>query len=207
MLLHTERRAPLHRTPTLGAALVEVRHALRDLLDIPGVVYACAADPAGPVVADVGTPDRGGETGAMLGWMLRAARDGGLEDIEVTSAHHYHVLRRFPVASRTLLVHLVLDRSGGNLALARRTLASGEFGARLDTAGRGRAAGGHRKSVWVGGTRPAPPQAAEAGTQPSPARTPARDGRGETSGSWLLLASLLAEQAAEPQAAERSSAA
>jgi hypothetical protein len=205
VLLHAERHVPTESGPALGSVLVAVRRVLSDLLDIPGAVHACAIDPSGLPVADVGTPDRTAEIEAVLSWMPRTFRSCGssLDDLVVTTADHYHVLRRFPVASRTLLVHVVLERTRGNLALARHMLAADGFRTRLDAAGRGLTSSGQPKSVWVGGTRRAPARVAAG--RPSSAPRPHR-GR-EVADSWLVLASLLAEKADEPQADEQASAA
>jgi hypothetical protein len=202
VLLHSERCMTVEGTPALGAVLVAIRHTLRELLDVPGTVYACAADPAGPVVADAGSPDPKGEAEAVLQSLAPVVLATGIDDILVTSAVHHHVIRRFPVGSRTLVVHMVLDRSRGNLALARHTLASADFRSRLEAAGCGRAAAARPRTVWVGGTRPVPPRVTAV-----PPRSPVRDCGRDDAASWLLLASLLADESAGVPAALHASVA
>jgi hypothetical protein len=135
--------------------------ALQELLGLPGARYSCVADPVtGEVLGESGGAAGAVATG-LLAWGSGATRflaeaDGDdLDDLIVSSRRSYHLVR--PVvagASGRLLVYLRLDRARGNLAAARRELASPRLQERL--------AGGAR-----GGGRPALPS----GSAPPPADT------------------------------------
>lgn len=114
--------------PSGPAALLP---ALRDL---PGFAHALITD-TGPdgrdrrVVAEVGTDE--GTAAAVLGWGRRAAgvaadRDLALDDVIVTTDTAHHLLRAVgsPETGPTGWVYLRVHRDGGNLAQARRRLAS-----------------------------------------------------------------------------------
>ncbi|MEQ3551265.1 hypothetical protein WIS52_12355 [Pseudonocardia nematodicida] len=114
--------------------------ALRDVMDVPGARYACITDLAGAVLAargdgggsgggEVPAPDPAGTAAAaapppdqattLLGWGRGQA---ALEDVVVTTGQAYHLVRTLPRGGDALLAYLRVDRSRGNLALARRAL-------------------------------------------------------------------------------------
>ncbi len=99
--------------------------ALREIAGIPGARYSCVADDVtGDVLAEHGRPGVDPAAAVRWGCGLRAAlqHSGELEDVMITAEGTYHLLRRVRDGSRTLLVHVSVDRADGNLALARRTL-------------------------------------------------------------------------------------
>ncbi len=102
--------------------------ALGALLAVPGVRYACAADGATGQRLD----ERGEDAGtalAVLEWGRRIAsvshaRGRDLDDLMITSATAYHLLRPVPAgAAGTVWVYVRAARDGGNLAATRRVLA------------------------------------------------------------------------------------
>ena len=115
--------------------------ALQELLALPGARYSCVADPAtGRVLGESGS-GVSAVPAALLTWAGGAARflvevdADDLDDLIVTSRRSYHLVRRVGTsASGRLLVYLCLDRARGNLAAARRELASARLQERL-TAG------------------------------------------------------------------------
>lgn len=98
---------------------------LREIASIPGARYSCVADGVtGDVLAEHGRPGTDAAAAVRWGSGLRAALrpDGELEDVMITAEGTYHLLRLVRAPSRTVLVHLSVDRAQGNLALARRAL-------------------------------------------------------------------------------------
>ncbi|WP_132426149.1 hypothetical protein [Pseudonocardia endophytica] len=83
-----------------------------------------ADDVTGDVLAEHGHPGPDPAAAVRWGSGLRAALrpDGELDDVMITTDGTYHLLRLVHTASRTVLVHLSVDRAHGNLALARRAL-------------------------------------------------------------------------------------
>lgn len=104
--------------------------ALRDIASIPGALYSCVAeDVTGHVLAEHGRAGPDPAAAVRWGSGLRAAlhASGGLEDVMITAAGTYHLLRLVRADSRTVLVLLSVDRVHGNLALARRVLGEVRF--------------------------------------------------------------------------------
>ncbi|ANY06692.1 hypothetical protein [Pseudonocardia sp. HH130630-07] len=96
-------------------------------LDTPGARYARLTDPAsGSVVAARGTPaPDAGPAAAVTGWAAAEEASGHpLDDAVITTDTAYHLVRTLPGDRAPLLVYLCVDRTHGNLALARRTLVS-----------------------------------------------------------------------------------
>ncbi|MBW0119208.1 hypothetical protein, partial [Pseudonocardia abyssalis] len=103
-----------------------IHDVLRELLQLPGATYSCAAVRAsGDVVAAAGAESL--DPAAVVRWARTAAdllADDDLDDLMVTSRRSYLLVR--PVDGGRhgpLLVALRLDRSRANLAAARRELA------------------------------------------------------------------------------------
>lgn len=104
--------------------------ALREIASIPGARYSCVADDVtGDVLAEHGRSDPDPAAAVRWGTGLRAAlrSSGELEDVMITAEGTYHLLRLVHADSRTVLVHLSVDRIHGNLALARRALGEVRF--------------------------------------------------------------------------------
>jgi len=107
---------------------------LRDLLAHTGAEYCCVADPVqGKVLEEAGLQSGAqSETSlAVLGWgagaevFLRRSGSDELDDLIVTTQAAYHLVRPLEAdADQPLLVYLRVDRKRGNLALARRGLAT-----------------------------------------------------------------------------------
>ncbi|MHA6625577.1 hypothetical protein ACU61A_09125 [Pseudonocardia sichuanensis] len=117
--------------------------ALQELLGLPGARYSCVADPVtGEVLGESGGV-AGPVPAGFLTWGSGAARflaetDGDdLEDLVVSSRRSYHLVRQVGAGGTgRLLVYLRLDRERGNLAAARRELASPRLRERLTGGGR-----------------------------------------------------------------------
>ena len=148
--------------------------ALREIATIPGARYSCVVDDVtGDVLAEHGRAGHDPAAAVRWGSGLRAALrpSGELEDVMITAEGTYHLLRPVSADSRTVLVHLCVDRASGNLALARRAL--GEL--RFDLSN-------HRAPQWIDETSGAVARASgteeqRAGTHAPPAlpvRTPRR---------------------------------
>ncbi len=127
---------------------------LQELSSTPGARYSCIADAATrSILAERGAGDV--DPGTVLGWgdSVAAGLAGGddpdgLDDLIVTGARSYHLVRRARASAvRPLLVYVCLDRSRSNLALARRALSSAVVD-RLDVA-----------PTWAEPVVPAPPPA------------------------------------------------
>ena len=93
----------------IGAALVDA---------VTGLTYAAAGEAVrggGAELAELAAlvADRLGEAGAA----------GELESMVVTSTRHHHVVQVVPRQGDVLLLCLLLDRAGTNLALALRQTA------------------------------------------------------------------------------------
>ncbi|MFP5068785.1 hypothetical protein ACLFMI_03845 [Pseudonocardia nantongensis] len=95
---------------------------------------AGSGTPNGPRVPDgagapggsgtpVGSDAPDGTAVALLDWARTEDARAGFEDAMITTERAYHLVRAAHGASGRVLVYLLLDRSRGNLALARRALA------------------------------------------------------------------------------------
>ncbi|GAA3235713.1 hypothetical protein GCM10017691_33320 [Pseudonocardia petroleophila] len=105
-----------------------IHDVLRELLQMPGATYSCAAVRAsGDVVAEAGAEPV--DPAAVVRWARTAAdlladADDDLEDLMVTSRRSYRIVRPVDGGERgPLLLLLCLDRSRATLAAARRELA------------------------------------------------------------------------------------
>jgi hypothetical protein len=112
--------------------------AVQELSATPGARYSCIADAATRrILAERGNADLDPVT--VLGWggsvtagLAGAVEPEALDDLIVTGARSYHLLRGARVAAvQPLLVYVCLERTRSNLALARRALAAVVAG-RLD---------------------------------------------------------------------------
>lgn len=66
---------------------------------------------------------------AKLRVMQELGIEGGIEDILISLADQYHLIR--PLADTTLFMYLALDRKNGNLAMARHKLREIEAGLQI----------------------------------------------------------------------------
>ncbi|MEM6291372.1 MAG: serine/threonine-protein kinase [Myxococcota bacterium] len=109
-----------------------VEACLRAAMDVRGAMGAAVAE--ADTGAVLGTTGGGGfdlrraaagnaaVVRAKMALMRRLDTEGSIEDILVTLRDQVHLIR--PLRARTRFVYLVIDREQGNLAMARRRLAS-----------------------------------------------------------------------------------
>lgn len=105
---------------------------LRDLIAHTGAEYCCVADAAaGKVLEEAGAQGGTDTSLAVLGWgagaesFLAVSSGEELDDLIVTTRTSYHLVRRLGEGPNgALLIYVRVDRRRGNLALARRGLAT-----------------------------------------------------------------------------------
>lgn len=108
--------------------MATIHTVLRELLQIPGATYACAAARTGDeLLAEAGAEPV--DPAVVVRWArsaadLLAAADDELDDLMVTSRRSYRLVRPVDAPGLgPLLLVLRLDRARANLAVARRELA------------------------------------------------------------------------------------
>ncbi|MBW0092659.1 hypothetical protein I4I73_26210 [Pseudonocardia sp. KRD-184] len=108
--------------------MVTIHTVLRELLQIPGATYACAAARTGDeLLAETGAEPV--DPAVVVRWArsaadFLAAADDELDDLMVTSRRSYRLVRPVDAPGLgPLLLVLCLDRARANLAVARRELA------------------------------------------------------------------------------------
>ena len=104
--------------------------SLNDLMSIGGALGACIVDYTsgmslgatdGGVDLDMAVAGNSEVVKAKMKTMKTLGIEGEIEDILITLDEQFHVIR--PAAQhKGLFIYLVLDKNGGNLALARRTV-------------------------------------------------------------------------------------
>lgn len=119
----------------VGSDVTAIDACLDHAMAIPGAIGACVVDygtgvslGAAGAVPDEADAVAAGAT-AVVGAITRAtpftsaAAEDALEDLIVTSASGYHLLRRLPTEfDGDVVLYLWLDRERGNLAVARLRL-------------------------------------------------------------------------------------
>lgn len=110
-----------------GGRLSTFHDVLRGLLLLPGATYSCVADRvSGDLVAEAG--EEPVDPAVVVRWAraaadFLAAAEDDLDDLMITSRWSYRLVRPVDDGDRgPLLLHLCLDRSRANLAVARREL-------------------------------------------------------------------------------------
>ncbi len=112
-----------------------VRDALRQIMESDGALGSCIVDSdsgmmlgaqgGGPVDLEVAAAGNTEVVRAKRKTMKALALKERIEDILITLGDQYHLIR--PLRSNdALFIYLVLDKSKGNLAMARLQLASVE---------------------------------------------------------------------------------
>lgn len=108
--------------------MTSLLETLRDVAAVPGAQYSCIAERlTGTVLVEHGTRPEDADAAVLWGRFVTGSVTGAghLEDIMITGARRYHLIRQVRPDGRTpLLVYLRLDRARGNLAQARRVLAA-----------------------------------------------------------------------------------
>ena len=114
--------------------VMDIEPALKSAMDIDGALGAALVDlDSGMALGTLGGSRHldlevaaAGNTEvirATLRVMSSVQIDDGIEDILITLARQYHLIRLLPeVRSSTLFLYLALDRQKANLALARHQL-------------------------------------------------------------------------------------
>jgi hypothetical protein len=109
-------------SPPTAPALV------RALAAVPGSTHAAVVDErTGALLAESGPVGSGTPLTALLAWARRTTArpgPGGLDDLVVITDSAFHVLRRRTAGGGPVWTYLRVDRSRGNLALARRAAAT-----------------------------------------------------------------------------------
>ena len=114
---------------------MNVKESLAKILQIDGAIGACVVDSnSGMMLGAEGGGNMDLEVAAAGNTeVVRAKRktmaalklEDKIEDILITLGKHYHLIR--PLASNdALFIYLVLDKSKGNLAMARHQLSDTE---------------------------------------------------------------------------------
>lgn len=117
-----------------------ITSTLNELMSISGAIAAAVVDTSsGMILGKAGGADMDLEVAAagnseVVKAKHRVMRDlgikGDIEDILITLASQYHLIR--PLGSDSnLFIYLVLNKAVANLALARRQLSRAEHGLRL----------------------------------------------------------------------------
>jgi hypothetical protein len=101
---------------------------VRALAAVPGSTHAAVVDErSGALLAESGSAGSGTPLTALLAWARRTTArpgPGDLDDLVVTTDRAFHVLRRRTAGGGPVWTYLRVDRSRGNLALARRAAAT-----------------------------------------------------------------------------------
>src|SRR3954462_9571788 len=127
---------PIHQGTTLRSDMPGVDHCLQEAMAIPGAVRASIVDyTTGFPVATTGAAPHDDHEGAAAGTaeVIQAANSRSLfvsavphdllEDLIITTAGGYHLLRLVPTDfDSRLVLYVWLDRIHGNLAVARRRM-------------------------------------------------------------------------------------
>jgi hypothetical protein len=115
---------------------MNVKESLRKILEIDGAIAACVVDSnsgmmlgaeggAGVVDLEIAAAGNTEVVRAKRKTMSALKLDDSIEDILITLGKHYHLIR--PLSSNdALFIYLVLDKSKGNLAMARHQLTQTE---------------------------------------------------------------------------------
>lgn len=101
---------------------------VRALTAVPGSTHAAVVDErSGALLAESGPVGSDTPLTALLTWARRTTArpgPGDLDDLVVTTDRAFHVLRRRTADGAPVWTYLRVDRSRGNLALARRAAAT-----------------------------------------------------------------------------------
>ncbi len=111
--------------------LANVKEALQEILQLDGAVGACVVDSnsgmmlgaegGGPVDLEVAAAGNTEVVRAKRKTMSALKLDDQIEDILITLGNAYHIIR--PLGKNdALFVYLVVDKTKGNLAMARHKL-------------------------------------------------------------------------------------
>jgi hypothetical protein len=107
---------------------------VRALAAVPGSTHAAVVDErSGALLAESGSAGSDTPLTALLTWARRTTArpgPGDLDDLVVTTDRAFHVLRRRTAGGGPVWTYLRVDRSRGNLALARRAAATAAAPAR-----------------------------------------------------------------------------
>jgi len=118
--------------------LANVREALKHMLQLDGAVGACIVDSnsgmmlgadggGGSIDLEVAAAGNTDVVRAKRKTMLALNLEDNIEDILITLGKQYHIIR--PLRTNdALFIYLVLDKTKGNLAMARHKLADIEKG-------------------------------------------------------------------------------
>lgn len=115
--------------------MADVSESLQQLMELDGAIGACVVDSnSGMMLGAVGGANFDLEIAAAGNTeVVRAKRrtleslalDDAVEDILITLGRQYHLIRLLS-SNSTLFIYLVLDKSRGNLAMARHKLSAAE---------------------------------------------------------------------------------